>query len=131
MTRDRENDRCPRDRSPDQGPGLAGVINTIAGRPTGEDSQNSQKRTYREAYLDCFEPNLRLDQVLSYGPDDPVPSASGNHKALVIEVVTNNYLVKKVYIDACSSVDVMYYRTFQKMGLKDEQLTPIRTPLVG
>lgn len=57
--------------------------------------------------------------------------ALGNHEALATEVVTNNYLVRKVYIDAESSVDVMYYWTFQKMGLGDQQLMPVRTPLVG
>lgn len=56
--------------------------------------------------------------------------ASRNHEILVIEVITNNYLVEKVYISTGNSVDVIYYWTFQKMGLKDNQLTPVRTHLV-
>ncbi|XP_071919055.1 uncharacterized protein [Coffea arabica] len=133
--RDPENhkgdQRPPRDGSPGYGPNIVGVINTISGGPTGGDSQNSRKRTYRQAGMDVAEPSSRLSEVITYGPHDPVPAASSNHEALVIEVLTNNYIVKKVYVDPGSSVDVMYYRTFESLKLTREQLTPVRTPLVG
>ncbi|XP_027083502.1 uncharacterized protein [Coffea arabica] len=58
-------------------------------------------------------------------------SRSGNHEAIVIDVVTNNYRVKKVYVDQRSAVDIMFYRVFKEFGLEDGQLTPVRTPLVG
>nr|XP_027093621.1 uncharacterized protein LOC113714021 [Coffea arabica] len=123
--------RPPRDGSPGYDPNIAGVINTISGGPTGGDSQNSRKRTYRQAGMDVAEPSSRLSEVITYGPHDPVPAASSNHETLVIEVLTNNYIVKKVYVDPESSVDVMYYRTFESLKLTREQLTPVRTPLVG
>nr|XP_027123348.1 uncharacterized protein LOC113740056 [Coffea arabica] len=121
----------PRDGSPGYGPNIAGVINTISGGPTGGDSQNSRKRTYRQAGMELVEPSSRLSEVITYGPRDPVPVASSNHETLVIEILTNNYIVKKVYVDPESSVDVMYYRTFESLNLTREQLTPVRTPLVG
>ncbi|XP_027178148.1 uncharacterized protein LOC113777314 [Coffea eugenioides] len=127
----REDKQPPRDGSPGYGPNIAGVINTIAGGPTGGDSQNSRKRTYRQAGMEVAEPSSRLSEVITYGPTDPVPAASSNHETLVIEVLTNNYIVKKVYVDPGSSVDVMYYRTFKSLKLTREQLTPVRTPLVG
>ncbi|XP_027156819.1 uncharacterized protein LOC113757958 [Coffea eugenioides] len=127
----REDKQPPRDGSPGYGPNIAGVINTIAGGPTGGDSQNSRKRTYRQAEMEVAEPSSRLSEVITYGPADPVPAASSNHEALVIEVLTNNYVVKKVYVDPGSSVDVLYYRTFESLKLTREQLTPVRTPLVG
>ncbi|XP_027173900.1 uncharacterized protein LOC113773451 [Coffea eugenioides] len=131
----REPKRPPRDGSSGQGlgygPNIAGVINTIAGGPMGGDSQNSRKRTYRQANPDQAESSSRLSEVISYGPTDPVPAASSSHEALVIEVLTNNYIVKKVYIDPGSSVDVMYLRTFESLKLAREHMTPVRTPLVG
>ncbi|XP_027075705.1 uncharacterized protein [Coffea arabica] len=127
----REDQRPPRDRSPGYGPNIVGVINTIAGGPTGEDSQNSRKRTYRQDGMEAAEPSSRLSVVITYGPNDPVPAASSNHETLVIEVLTNNYIVKKVYVDPGSSIDVLYYRTFESLKLTREQLTPVRTPLVG
>lgn len=84
------------------------------------DSQTSRKRTYWQEKLDSIEPSSRLDQVVSYGPEDPILALSNNYEALVTEVITSNYLVKKMYIDATSSVDVLYYKTFQRMGLKDK-----------
>ncbi|XP_071905664.1 uncharacterized protein [Coffea arabica] len=129
---DRKGDqRPPRDRSPGYGPNIAGVINTILGGPTGGDSQNSRKRTYRQADMEVAESSSRLSEVITYGPHDPVPAASSNREALVIEVLTNNYIVKTVYVDPGSSVDVLYYRTFESLKLTREQLTPVRTPLVG
>ncbi|XP_027102845.2 uncharacterized protein [Coffea arabica] len=131
----RETKRPPRDGSSGQGLGyganIAGVINTIAGGPTGGDSQNSRKRTYRQANPNQVESSSRLSEVISYGPSDPVPAASSSHETLVIEVLTNNYIVKKVYIDPGSSVDVKYLRTFERLKLAKEHMTPVRTPLVG
>nr|XP_027082689.1 uncharacterized protein LOC113705025 [Coffea arabica] len=131
----REAKRPPRDGSSGQGlgygPTIAGVINTIAGGPTGGDSQNSRKRTYRQAHPEQAESSSRLAEVITYGPSDPVPAASSSHEALVIEVLTNNYIVKKVYIDPGSSVDVMYLHTFESLKLARESMTPVRTPLVG
>ncbi|XP_027185199.1 uncharacterized protein LOC113783305 [Coffea eugenioides] len=90
----RESKRPPGDGSSGQGlgygPNIAGVINTIAGGPTGGDSQNSRKRTYRQANPDQAESSSRLSEVITYGPSDPVPAASSSHEALVIEILTNN-----------------------------------------
>ncbi|XP_071924826.1 uncharacterized protein [Coffea arabica] len=131
----RETKRPPPDGSSGHGlgygPNIAGVINTIAGGPTGGDSQNSRKRTYRQANPDQAESSSRLSEVITYGPSDPVPTASSSHETLVIGVITNNYIVKKVYIDPGSSVDVMYLRTFESLKLAREHMTPVRTPLVG
>ncbi|XP_027102703.1 uncharacterized protein [Coffea arabica] len=131
----RETKRPPPDGSAGHGlgygPNIVRVINTIAGGPTGGDSQNSRKRTYRQANPDQAESCSRLSEVITYGPSDPVLTASSSHETLVIEVLTNNYIVKKVYIDPGSSVDVMYLRTFESLKLVREHMTPVRTPLVG
>ncbi|XP_027071898.2 uncharacterized protein LOC113754964 [Coffea eugenioides] len=72
-----------------------------------------------------------MDEEITFGPRDAVPLASGNHEAIVIDVVINNYRVKKVYVDQGSAVDILFYRVFKELGLEDGQLTPVRTPLVG
>ncbi|XP_027151809.1 uncharacterized protein LOC113751861 [Coffea eugenioides] len=129
----RETKRPPRNGSSGHGlgygPNIVGVINTIARGPTGGDSQNSRKRTYRQANPNQAESSSRLTEVISYGPSDPVPTVSSSHEALVIEVLTNNYIVKKVYIDPGSSVDVMYLRTFESLKLTREHMTPRTIPV--
>ena len=49
----------------------------------------------------------------------------------MIEVLANNYIVKKVYVDPESLGDIMYLRTFERLKLTREQFTLVRTPLVG
>ncbi|XP_071920582.1 uncharacterized protein [Coffea arabica] len=131
----RETKKPPTDESSGHGlgygPNIVGVINAIAGGPTGGNSQNSQKRTYWQANTEQAKPISRLSEVISYGPSDPVPAASSSLEALVIEILINNYIVKKVYVDPRSSVDVMYLRTFESLNLTREQLSAVRMPLVG
>ncbi|XP_071911843.1 uncharacterized protein [Coffea arabica] len=131
--RDRPDRRgAPRGYSPDQdAQNLAGVINTIAGGPTGGDSHAARKSKRSPPEGDDSLKRLRMDEEITFGPRDAVPLASGNHEAIIIHVVTNNYRVKKVYVDQGSAVDIMFYRVFKELGLEDGQLTPVRTPLVG
>ncbi|XP_027083659.2 uncharacterized protein [Coffea arabica] len=110
---------------------LAGVINTIVGGPTGGDSHTVRKNRQPPPEEDDSLKRLRMDEEITFGPRDAVPLASGNHKAIVIDIVTNNYRVKKVYVDQGSAVDIMFYRVFKELGLEDGQLTPVRTPLMG
>ncbi|XP_027156134.1 uncharacterized protein LOC113756791 [Coffea eugenioides] len=122
----------PRGNSPDQDTqNLARVINTIAGGPTGGDSNAARKNRRPSPEGDDFLKRLRMDEEITFGPGDAVPQASGNHEAIVIDVVVNNYRVKKVYVDQGSAVDILFYRVFKELGLEDGQLTPVWTPLVG
>lgn len=99
--------------------------------PMRSDSQNSWKRTNRRVSSSSAEPSSNFSQVISYRSDNLVPTASNNHETIVTKVATNNYLVKKVYIDVGNSMDVLYHETFQKLGLWDDQLVLVWTPLVG
>ncbi|XP_071925708.1 uncharacterized protein [Coffea arabica] len=131
--RDRPERRdAPQGHSPDQDTqNLAGVINTIAGGPTGGNSHAARKNKRPPPEGDDSLKRLRMDEKITFGPRDAVPLASGNHEAIVIDIVTNNYRVKKVYVDQGSAVDIMFYRVFKVLGLRDDQLTPVRTSLVG
>ncbi|XP_027178202.1 uncharacterized protein LOC113777367 [Coffea eugenioides] len=131
--RDRPERRdAPRDCSPDRDTqNLAGVINTIAGGPTGGDSHAARKNKRPPPEGDDSLKRLRMDEEITFGPRDAVPLTAGNHEAIVIDIVTNNYRVRKVYVDQGSAVDIMFYRVFKELGLRDDQLTPVRTPLVG
>ena len=56
--------------------------------------------------------------------------ASKNHKAIVTEVMLNNFSIKKVCIDLKSSVDILYYETFEQVKIGDEVLALVRRPLI-
>ncbi|XP_071939390.1 uncharacterized protein [Coffea arabica] len=131
-TSSRDRPRGPRDRTPEQGvQNLAGVINTIAGGPVGGDSHTARRNNRPSPSGESSNKRLKMYEEIIYGPEDAVPLASNNHEAIVIEVITCNYKVKKVYIDNGSAIDVLYYKTFKELQLEDKQLILVRTPLIG
>ena len=117
-----------RDGSPDYGPKIANIIDSIVSGLMGGDSQYSQKRTYRQVNPDHTNASFRLTKVITCGPNDPVSTASNNHEALMIEMLINNYIIKNVYVDPRSLVDVLYYWTLENLKLTGYQFAPIQTP---
>ena len=51
--------------------------------------------------------------------------------ALVIIVMMANNNVYKILVDNGSSDDILYYQTFQRMGLRDADLMPSPNPIYG
>jgi len=58
---------------------------------------------------------------LDHQQDDP----------MVITVEIKNYAVKKVLVDQGSSVDILYWVTYQKLQLPDTAMTPYDEPIYG
>ena len=51
--------------------------------------------------------------------------------ALVIKVMIANNNVHRMLVDNRSSVDILYYQVFQRMGLKVSNLKPSPNPIYG
>jgi len=58
---------------------------------------------------------------LDHQQDDP----------MVITVEIENYAVKKVLVDQGSSVDILYWATYQKLQLPDTAMVPYDEPIYG
>jgi hypothetical protein len=57
---------------------------------------------------------------------------SANHKdAMVIEVNIAGWVIRKVLVDNGSSVDILFFKTFEKMNLSQHMLHPLEYPLQG
>ncbi|XP_031108522.1 uncharacterized protein LOC116012997 [Ipomoea triloba] len=111
------------------------VIHVIFGGLEGGDTQSERKKWARNLYVGEVvrqpqekkqrrEPIIFIEDDL---PDGPLP----HRDALVISLDINNTIVHQVLVDTGSSVNVMYYDTFTKLGLTRKQLAPVRTPLSG
>nr|KYP33532.1 Gypsy retrotransposon integrase-like protein 1 [Cajanus cajan] len=50
---------------------------------------------------------------------------------MVISVEINNCIVKKTLVDQGSSADILYWKTFERLGILEQELTPYDEPLVG
>nr|XP_027120537.1 uncharacterized protein LOC113737512 [Coffea arabica] len=99
--------------------GFLGRFVQPAGGPTGGDSHTVRKNRRPPPDGDDSLKRLRMDEEITFGPRDAVPLTAGNHEAIVIDIVTNNYRVKKVYVDQGSAVDILFYRVFKELGLED------------
>ncbi|XP_075658898.1 uncharacterized protein LOC142628741 [Castanea sativa] len=51
--------------------------------------------------------------------------------ALVVSIRAGDYNMHRVLVDNGSSADILYYPTFQQMGIDKEQLVPTNASLVG
>ncbi|XP_027122264.1 uncharacterized protein [Coffea arabica] len=128
----RDRSQGSRGRTPEQeAQNLAGVINTIAGGPVRGNSHAARQHNRPLPSGESSSKRLKMYEKIIYGPEDAVPLASNNHEAIVIEVFTCNYKMKKVYIENGSAIDVLYYKTFKELQLEDRQLVPVQTPLIG
>ncbi|XP_031097184.1 uncharacterized protein LOC116001447 [Ipomoea triloba] len=111
------------------------VIHVIFGGPEGGDTQSERKKWAWNLYVgevvrQPHEKKPRREPITF--TDDDLPDGPLPHRdALAITLDINNVIVHRVLVDTGSSVNVMYYDTFTKLGLSRKQLTQVRTPLSG
>jgi len=60
-----------------------------------------------------------------------IPQNGGQPKAVFITVELENFVMKKVLINQGSSVDILYWRTFQQLQIPVEDLTPNDDSIYG
>ncbi|XP_012846973.1 PREDICTED: uncharacterized protein LOC105966948 [Erythranthe guttata] len=101
--------------------------------------QKGERPNPRKDQEDDNLPTQGILAVISGGPssevtfsDDDLKGPSGEHNdALVISASISNYLVNKILVDGGSSADIIYYDAFEKLGIANAKLAPVKTPLVG
>ncbi|KAL0406264.1 UNVERIFIED_CONTAM: hypothetical protein Slati_3940300 [Sesamum latifolium] len=105
----------------------------IAGGPTDGDSEQA-----RRAHARAARTIMKIDEKMSVGA--PIiqfspANTQGVHlppnDALVIFFTVANYTVQRILLDSGSSVDVLFHKVYQQMGLGDTPLEPVDTALYG
>ncbi|XP_020218783.1 uncharacterized protein LOC109802006 [Cajanus cajan] len=110
------------------------VINTIAGGFAGGGSSSSARKRHLRAIKSVnsigratairMPPITFTDQY--FQGVDPVQD-----DPMVISVEINNCIVRKTLVDQGSSADILYWKTFEQLGIPEQELTPYDEPLVG
>ncbi|VFQ90193.1 unnamed protein product [Cuscuta campestris] len=108
----------------------------IYGGNTGGDSAEQRKKLVHSAYVGdlCSAPGpskVTKTEPLLFGPKDLPEIPSPHREALVVKCEINEVVIHRSYIDNGSSVNIMYVKTFDELGLKKELLRRVRTPLSG
>ncbi|KAL2226893.1 UNVERIFIED_CONTAM: Retrovirus-related Pol polyprotein from transposon [Sesamum indicum] len=145
----REETRRSRSRSRDRNPGPSkstlapaagnnaptkGVIYTIAGGSSSNNSNRDRKRYARTMYSSRgreFVLKVEEEEAISFNSSDKPEETGEMNDPIVIRLDIANFTVHKVLVDSGSSADIIFKSVIDKMGLKNLRLEPIRTPLVG
>ncbi|XP_020205721.1 uncharacterized protein LOC109790885 [Cajanus cajan] len=131
--RSRERSRTPErnDRQPERNQPKR-VINTIAGGFAGGGSTSSARRRHLRAIKSVNavgRATIHMPPITFTDRDfkgvDPVQD-----DPMVISVEINNCVVKKTLVDQGSSADILYWKTFEQLGIPKQELTPYGEPLV-
>ncbi|VFQ89998.1 unnamed protein product [Cuscuta campestris] len=108
----------------------------IYGGKTRGNSAEQRKKWVHSAYVGdvCSAPGpskITKIEPLLFGPKDLPEIPSPHRNALTVKCEINEVVIHRSYVDNGSSVNIMYVKTFEELGLKKELLKRVRTPLSG
>ncbi|KAK3017080.1 hypothetical protein RJ639_007011 [Escallonia herrerae] len=109
------------------------VINTISGGPsTGGLSSSSRKAYARHVNLTQGSAKRpRTSTSLEFNDADLDGISLPHDDALVITLRVDAFNIKRFLVDTGSSADIIFEDAFNQMGISDDRVKPISSPLYG
>jgi len=110
---------------------VKGFINTISGGFSGKDSSSARKQYWRSVRtVNHVFKRRTLPQILF--TDEDFQEIDLDHDDLmVITVEVSEYVVMKTLVDQGSSVDILFWDTFRRLHLREEDMVPFREQIIG
>ena len=110
---------------------VRGFINTISGGFSGKESLSARKQYWRSVRIvnhafkrRTLPPMLFTDEDFQeIDPDHDVP--------MVITIEIAEYAVMKTLVDQGSSIDILFWDTFKRLNLREEDIVPFREQIIG
>lgn len=68
---------------------------------------------------------------ITFSAEDAQGVSQPHDDTLVVTLVILNYITHRILINNGSLTDILYLPAFNQMGIKQDRLKPIQTPLVG
>ncbi|XP_031120287.1 uncharacterized protein LOC116023427 [Ipomoea triloba] len=125
----------PPESHDDKATGKKPVIHVIYGGPEGGDSSRQRKQWARNLYIGSVQSELREKKKRTepiFFTDDDLPiHGETQSDSLVVTMDINGTDVQRVLVDTGSSVNILYFDVFTRLGLSTDKLAPLRTPLSG
>ena len=69
--------------------------------------------------------------VIGFSEEDVRRLHHPHDDTLVVSIRVGDYNMHRVLVDNGSSADILYFSTFQQMGIDRRRLIPMNSPLVG
>ncbi|XP_047149020.1 uncharacterized protein LOC124821199 [Vigna umbellata] len=128
---DRRSDRR-RSRSRSHDRSLRGTINTISGEFVRGASASARKRNLRELKsVHRVDVRKRHMPPITFTDEDFHAPDLEEDDPMVITAVIARYSVGKVLVDQGSSVNILYWKTFQQMDISEDLIAPYNEQIVG
>ena len=75
---------------------------------------------------------MQIDNpIIGFSEEDARRLHHSHDDALIVSIRIGDYNTHRVSVDNGSSVNILYYPTFQQMRINREHLVPTNAPLVG
>ena len=108
----------------------------IGGTATTGSSKIARKTYFRivqNVQLTGFVPKIARGKgpIIGFSEEDARRLHHPHDDALVVNIRVGDCNMRRVLVDNGSSADILYYPTFQQMGIDRERLISTNAPLVG
>jgi len=101
---------------------VRGVINTIAGGFVGGGTTSSSRKRHLRAVSSVYSisrSNRRDLPPMLFTNSDFRNINLKHDDPMVVTIEVANFVIMKILIDQGSSVDILYWKTFRKMGMSN------------
>ncbi|XP_047146895.1 uncharacterized protein LOC124819420 [Vigna umbellata] len=112
---------------------LRGHINTISGGFAGGGSSSSARKRHVRALQSVHlvdRPRCTMPPITFWDEDFHAPDPDQDNP-MVITVEIARYGVSKVLVDQGSSLNILYWKTFQQMDISEDLIVPYNGQIVG
>jgi len=113
---------------------VRGVINTIAGGFAGGGTTSSSRKRHLRAvsFVYSISRRNRRDLPPMLFTNSDFRNINPRHDdPIVVTIKVANFVVMKTLIDQGSSVDILYWKTFRKMGISDDDIVQYDEQIIG
>lgn len=84
------------------------------------------------AMIERLVKQLKLEcPLITFSTKDARGVSQPHDDPLVVTLVISNYLTHHILINNASSADILYLPAFEQMGIGQDKLKHVQTPLVG
>ncbi|KAK3008934.1 hypothetical protein RJ639_014866 [Escallonia herrerae] len=129
----KQNGRRNQRRTGETQPKDPPVINTISGGPSAGGLSSSSRKAYAR-HVNLTQGSTkrpRTSTSLEFNDADLDGISLPHDDALVITLRVDAFNIKRFLVDTGSSADIIFEDAFNQMGISDDRVKPISSPLYG